>query len=206
MSGQAHLESANGLTKMQDLFVKEFHLTNNATQSAIKAGSSEKSAPQTAQKWLRMAKVQQALSLLQRDAVETYGIDKQRIVKELMTIAYGRIADCLEWDKEVCRLKPKDQLTDEQLAYIDSISFMASDEPTDLRDFDGNVIYRKKFSIAVGSISKQKVMALKTLAQISGLIKTDSRGNGSGDIFNTQNNLIFVAEWGTGAPIKKVTG
>lgn len=120
-----------------------------------------------------------------------------------MTIAYGRLSDCLDWDEKGARLKPKDQLTDDQLSYIDSISFSKSETPSGLKDEDGEPIMETRVSVSVGSISKQKVQALKLLAQIGGLIVDPKAG---GDVFNnTQNNLIFVAEWGTGAAIKTIS-
>jgi len=206
MSGSPQLDQLNGLTPQQDIFIREFHLTGHVTNSALKAGCTEKNAAGQGSKWLRMPKIVQVLSTLQAEAKKNYGIDKDRIVKELMTIAYGRISDCMEWNDGVAKLKPKSQLTDEQLALIDSVSIMKQEVPTGLKDYDGNPIMETKVSLSVGSISKQKVAALKLLAQLAGMITTTPAASGKGDVFNnTQNNIIFVAEWSTGAPIKKVT-
>ncbi len=204
--GKPSLDILNGLSPQQDIFVREFHLTSNATQAAIKAGYSEKTADVQGSRLLNTVKVQQALSLLQEETKKTYGIDKDRIIKELLVIAYGRIADCFDWSDGVAKLKPKEHLTDENLAMLDNISFSKSEGPSGQFDRDGNPIMETRVSVSAGSISKQKLAALKMLAQISGIIPMFSTGSGEQNVFNnTQNNLIFVAEWGTGAAIKKIS-
>lgn len=205
MSGQAQLESNNNLTKMQELFVKEFHLCGNATEAALKAGCTEKSASSLGSRWLKMVKVQQALSLLQKETEENYGIRKQDLIDELKAIAFGHIGELLDWTGDEVTIKPKDQLTVTQMKFIDSIQYEKRMESTGETDPEtGKDVFAPVYKIKFNTLAKEKREAIKMLGQLTGLWKPE-KATGAGDIFNTQNNLIFVAEWGTGAPIKKVT-
>ena len=58
------------LTAMQARFVAEYQKDENGTQAAIRAGAKADNAAITASKWLRLAKVQEALANVYSKALE----------------------------------------------------------------------------------------------------------------------------------------
>ena len=204
MSETAQLEPSIRLTLQQETFIKEFHLTGNAQQSAIKAGYAESSAHVTASKMLKNAKVLARLDQLRKETDEVYGIRKQDLIDELKAIAFGHIGELLDWTGDEVTIKPKDQLTVTQMKFIDSIQYEKRMEATGETDPEtGDDVFAPVYKIKFNTLAKEKREAIKMLGQLTGLWKPEKAASagGAGDIFNTQNNIVFVAEWGTGVPI-----
>lgn len=203
--GTTALEILDGLSFQQDQFVKEFHLTGNAKQAALKAGYSEKTAESQGSRLLSTVKVQQALIKLQKESEESYGIRKQELIDELKIMAFGCVSDILDWTADEVTIKPKSDIHPSKRRFIESIQYEKRMESTGETDPEtGKDIFAPVYKIKVTTLGKQKAQAIKMLGQLVGLWK-DEKATAAGDVFNTQNNLVFVAEWGTGAPLKKVT-
>ena len=111
------------LTEKQQLFVEEYLIDLNATQAAIRAGYSAKTADQQGSRMLANVKVQQAISVAMAERSKRTGINQDRIVLELARIAFVNIDDVV--DTETGKILPNASRDD--LACIESIKYKESD-------------------------------------------------------------------------------
>lgn len=75
------------LTEKQKRFCEEHLIDLNATQAAIRAGYSPKTAEQTAARLLRNVKVQNYINELRKEQSQRTGINADTVLKELEKIA-----------------------------------------------------------------------------------------------------------------------
>ena len=83
----------NGLTKKQRNFVTEYVKDWNATQAAIRAGYSEKTAFQIGYENLSKPDILSAIDEHEKGLATRFSNDKNRIMKEMSLIAYSDLAD-----------------------------------------------------------------------------------------------------------------
>lgn len=81
------------LTDKQKRFCEEYFIDLNATQAAIRAGYSPKTAEQTASRLLRNVKVQEYIAKRQKELSRSTEITQERVIKELALIAFSNNAD-----------------------------------------------------------------------------------------------------------------
>ena len=81
------------LTPKQKRFCDEYLIDLNATQAAIRAGYSPKTAEQTASRLLRNVKVQEYIAKRQKELSRSTEITQERVIKELALIAFSNNAD-----------------------------------------------------------------------------------------------------------------
>ena len=81
------------LTDKQKRFCEEYLIDLNATQAAIRAGYSPKTAEQTASRLLRNVKVQEYIAKRQKELSRSTHITQERVIKELSWIAFSNNAD-----------------------------------------------------------------------------------------------------------------
>lgn len=81
------------LTAKQKRFCEEYLIDLNATQAAIRAGYSPKTAEQTASRLLRNVKVQEYMAKRQKELSRSTEITQERVIKELALIAFSNNAD-----------------------------------------------------------------------------------------------------------------
>lgn len=92
------------LTPKQEMFCREY-LTGrlNATEAAIKAGYSRRSAKVTASRLLSNANLRLRISEVRKVAAEETQLSFVRVLQELKSLAFSNIADCFStWT----RMKP----------------------------------------------------------------------------------------------------
>ncbi|WP_248623173.1 terminase small subunit [Citrobacter koseri] len=94
------------LTDKQELFAREYLKDLNATQAAIRAGYSEKTANEQASRLLANVNVQNFVARLKADRVEQTGIDAAYVLKRLVEIDQMDVLDILLANGE---LKPLSQ-------------------------------------------------------------------------------------------------
>lgn len=81
------------LTDKQKRFCEEYLIDLNATQAAIRAEYSPKTAEQTASRLLRNVKVQEYIAKRQKELSRSTQITQERVIKELALIAFSNNAD-----------------------------------------------------------------------------------------------------------------
>ncbi|MBA8838348.1 phage terminase small subunit [Ochrobactrum sp. RH2CCR150] len=87
------------LTAKQERFVAEYLIDLNATQAAIRAGYSEKTAQQQRSRLLLNVLVQEAIAKGREKTAAKLEITKERIVDELAKIAFADIRKAVRWGK-----------------------------------------------------------------------------------------------------------
>ncbi|WP_038291772.1 terminase small subunit [Zooshikella ganghwensis] len=88
------------LTPKQAMFVKEYLVDLNATQAAIRAGYSKRTAREQAARLLSKVNIQEAIQQIQSVRAKRLTISADRIEQELARIAFSQITDVVEWRRE----------------------------------------------------------------------------------------------------------
>ena len=135
------------LTPKQMRFVDEWLIDFNGKQAAIRAGYSAKTAEATAARLLRNGKVQAESSRRQKDLQRRTEVTQDRVVKELMRVAFADMADYaqvrsypvvnkdgIEVVKQLVTFTKTSALTDDQRAAIASIKQGANGIEVKLHD------------------------------------------------------------------------
>lgn len=90
------------LTPKQALFVQEYLIDLNATQAAIRAGYSEKTAAVIGAENLTKPEIAEAVRIAQDARAERTGIEADRVLNEFAKVAFTDLADVTDWGvKEV---------------------------------------------------------------------------------------------------------
>ena len=87
------------LTDKQARFVEEYLVDLNATQAAIRAGYSEKTANEQGPRLLVNVSVSQAIAKAQLARSKRTEVTQDRVVKELAKIAFADIRQAVRWGK-----------------------------------------------------------------------------------------------------------
>ena len=127
------------LTAKQQRFCDEYLIDLNATQAAIRAGYSPKTAEQTASRLLTIVKVSDEIAREMAERSKRTGINQDRVVQELAKLAFVNIADVVDLDSDTV----KETATGEDLACIQSVKIKPSEFGTE-REIK---LYDKKASL-----------------------------------------------------------
>ncbi len=138
------------LAPKQERFCQEFIVSFNATQAAINAGYSKKTAKQTGTENLSKPSIQARIQELQQPHKEKLDISAERVLEELSLIAFARPKKYMSWDNSKLTLMSSDDLTEAETAAIASVSY----KETQTR-FGGTTQVELKFH--------DKVKALQTI-------------------------------------------
>jgi phage terminase small subunit len=155
------------LTTKQQRFVEEYLVDHNATQAAIRAGYSERTACEQASRLLANVKVKAALREAVKKQSERTQITADRVIQELARIGFADSRKVFEWGPEGVKVRPSKDLDDETAAAVAEVSETRTDA--------GGTI-RVKLA--------DKVAALTLLGKHFGAFtdKTEITGKDGGDI------------------------
>lgn len=87
-----------GLTDKQARFVDEYLVDLNATEAAIRAGYSEKTAGQIGYQLLQRTSIAELIAEKRQKLAEKTGVTVERIVKELAKIGFSDIRKAVKWN------------------------------------------------------------------------------------------------------------
>lgn len=91
------------LTPKQRRFVNEYCVDENATQAALRAGCPEASAHVTACRWLKEAKIQEAIKERMEEVAYAAGITPEWVVGQWAKIAHADPNDIVQIRRTCCR-------------------------------------------------------------------------------------------------------
>jgi phage terminase small subunit len=149
------------LTAKQERFVAEYLIDLNATQAAIRAGYSEKTATEQGSRLLTNVKVQQAITKGQNKTAEKLEITKDRIVEELAKIGFSNMLDYMRAGSDGDPYLDFSDLTREQAAALSEVTV---EDFKDGRGEDARDVRRIKFKL------HDKKGALVDLAKMLGFM------------------------------------
>lgn len=113
------------LTEKQQRFVDEYLIDLNATQAAIRAGYSIKTANEQGSRLLVNVKVQQAISKKMAERSKRTGVNQDRVVLELAKIAFVKMTDIVDNHGRI-----KASASDDDLSCIESMKYKKSESET----------------------------------------------------------------------------
>jgi phage terminase small subunit len=135
----------------RDRFVEEYLVDLNATQAAIRAGYSEKTARSQGQRLLTKVDIQAAIQIAEQERSERTEIDQDRVLREQARIGFSDIRQLFD---ERGNLKPIQALPDDVAAAISSIEVVAKNTG---KDSEGNprveYVYRIRLWDKRGALS-----------------------------------------------------
>ncbi len=105
------------LTEKQQRFVDEYLIDLNATQAAIRAGYSVKTAQEQSARLLSKVMVQQAIAEQMAERSKRTGVNQDRVVLELAKIAFVNAADVINAEDATIKLNA----TSDDTAAIQSV-------------------------------------------------------------------------------------
>ncbi len=149
------------LTPKQERFVAEYLIDLNATQAAIRAGYSEKTAQQQGSRLLLNVVVQEAISKGQNKTAEKLEVTKDRIVEELAKIGFSNMLDYMRAGSDGDPYLDFSNLTREQAAALAEVTV---EDFKDGRGEDARAVRRIKFKL------HDKKGALVDLAKMLGFM------------------------------------
>lgn len=151
----------SGFTEREQLFIAEFPKDLNATQAAIRAGYSKRSAGQIGHRLLKKDEIQQAI----RDELDKHlseaDVTTERVVRELARIGFSNMLDYLSIGRNGEAYVDLSGLTRSQAA---AISEYVVEDFVDGRGEDARDVRRVRFKTA------PKHPALETLAKYLGIL------------------------------------
>lgn len=165
------------LNPKQARFVQEYLIDLNATQAAIRAGYSVKTADTQGARLLVNVKVQKAINDAQAKRSERTQIDQDWVLKRLALLADAKTTDFTAWDEGGVHVKDSKDLTPEQ-AYL--VTEVTLDET--IKETGGGeelVLKRQKRLKGVNDTTKAKALELigKHLGMFSDRLKISGDPN-----------------------------
>lgn len=91
------------LTAKQELFAKEYIVDLNATQAAIRAGYSERTAYSIGQENLKKPEIQECIQKLMDERSKRTEITADMVLKEYAKLGFSNISDYLKVEKRMFR-------------------------------------------------------------------------------------------------------
>ena len=110
------------LSDKQAAFVKEYLVDLNATQAAIRAGYSQKTAQAQGSRLLSNVMVAAAIQERMDERSERTEITADRVLEELAKVGFANAADYFEWGPGGITIKDQAELTPEQTAVVSEVS------------------------------------------------------------------------------------
>lgn len=156
------MASTDKLTDKQKTFCEEYLIDLNATQAAIRAGYSEKTAYSIGNENLIKPEIQNYIKELMDARSKITRITAQMVVEELAKIGFSNIQDYI---KEGFTIEEIQSLRKEHAAAISSIE-------TETIQFDGGSNTKVKFKL------HDKLSALEKLGKHIGFFKEDNEQKG----------------------------
>lgn len=109
------------LTKKQDAFCLEFLKDLNATQAALRAGYSQKTAAAIGWENLRKPEIQKKIEELATERRGRTEVEVDEVVKKLAIVLRGSLKKVATWTETTLTPIPSDELSDDEAALIHSL-------------------------------------------------------------------------------------
>lgn len=110
------------LRPKQQRFVDEYLKDLNATQAAIRAGYSKKSAMQIGEQNLRKLEIKAAIDEAIRERSERVKVTQDEVLRELKRIALYDPRSVMEWGPDGFKIKSSDELSEDAARIVAGIS------------------------------------------------------------------------------------
>lgn len=116
------MPKVDGLTLKQELFVAEFLIDKNATQAAIRAGYSQKTAQRIGSENLSKPLIWEAIEAGIKKVMEAAGITAVMIREELGRLAFSDMSDYATFGPGGVSLKDSSEMDEDALRCVSEVS------------------------------------------------------------------------------------
>ncbi|CAM3778168.1 terminase small subunit [Litorimonas haliclonae] len=157
------------LTPKQKLFVAEYLIDLNATQAAIRAGYSEKTAYSQGQRLLKNVEIQNSLAIAKEKRADRLEITADRIAQEYAKLAFSNMENYIQITSDGEPYVDLSELTSDQAAAISEVSV---EDFTDGRGEDARDVRKVRFKL------HDKKSALDSLGKHIGFFEKDNGQKG----------------------------
>lgn len=137
----------DGLNAKQTAFVHEYLVDKNATQAAIRAGYSAKTAASLGERLLRNVEIRAAIDEGLQDLARRVGLTAEMVLRERKRLAFFDPRKLLDREGNPLPLQDLDDDTAAAIAGLDVLQIMAGDHPP------GIPSYVKKYKLAAKDTS-----------------------------------------------------
>lgn len=169
------------LTDKQMMFCHEYGKDMNATQAAIRAGYSKRTAAAMGQKLLNLPHVKNYLSKLTNCRFENVNIETEAVLKELGTLAFSSMKNLARWsDPEGVVVNSSDDIPDDIARCISSVE--------DVIDKDGN-------KCGVRIKLHDKIRPLEILAKYVNILVQPASGKKDDPVHTKDLGAILEKAW-----------
>jgi phage terminase small subunit len=155
-------QDKRGLEPRQERFVQEYLIDLNATQAAIRAGYSEKTASSQGQRLLTNVEVRNLIDAALAEREVRSSVKADRVLAELARLGLSNIADYITVQEDGSAVVDLSRATREQLAAVQEITV---DELTDGKGEGARPVKRIRLKLA------PKTPALELLAKHLNLLR-----------------------------------
>lgn len=173
-------------TYRYEVFCDAYIRLNNATQAAIKAGYSPKTAYSQGQRLLKNVEVKKILADIRRRFDEISCRTREKWLRELESVAFSRMKDVAKWGPGYVEVLDCESVSERAHAAVAKVT----ENTTTIITKDGAEITRSKISVDL----HDKLSALIKYGTARGFMKGDGQGaaiNGAGG--SSQDPLIGQA-------------
>lgn len=119
------------LNPKQERFVAEYLIDLNATQAAIRAGYSAKTASSQGERLLRHVEVQALLGERQKKLAAKFELTQERVVAELVKIGFSDIRKIINWRSNVTAMIEDEDTGEQRMAVTNEVVLIGSHEIDD---------------------------------------------------------------------------
>lgn len=160
------------VNQKQERFIQEYLIDLNATQAAIRAGYSERSAYSTGHRMLNNAEVAARLTEARQEWAERVGITQDAVLNELAALGFSRASDYVRITKGGEIEVSLADATDRQMAAIKSIETSTEIYNSKENGDGGKEVTRTKLTL------HDKRLPLRDIGQHLGMFKEDAAPQG----------------------------
>jgi phage terminase small subunit len=110
------------LNPKRQRFVEEYLVDLNATQAAIRAGYSPRTANEQGAQLLAILSVREAVDQALAERSRKAGFSEERVMRELARVGFGDPRSVLRWGPGGVKLRDSAELTDDEAAMIAEVA------------------------------------------------------------------------------------
>lgn len=121
------------LTLKQEEFVRQYLIDLNATQSAIRAGYSQRRAMEIGWQLLQKTTVQEAIQKAMDRRAKRTEVTADRVVKEYARLAFSSMPHFMSWSQDNVEFIPSEDLSEDDAACVAEISQTTTEHGGTLR-------------------------------------------------------------------------
>ncbi len=113
----------SGLSAKREEFCQQYLVDLNATQAAIRAGYSRKTARSQGQRLLTNVDIMARIEQLKDERAERTRVTQDKVLTELARLGFSNMRDFMEWGPSGVRIKSSDELSEDDSAAVTQLKF-----------------------------------------------------------------------------------